>query len=99
MRQDIEKLGSFFNISPFFILLPHRMFAVTLKKNFPETSKEVMKRDMSLDSRLGDTHSNKRNISNVMIGEESFVPWIAAFSFLLQAFIYEKWPTNRWGQD
>ena len=42
MRQDIEKLGSFFNISPFFILLPHRMFAVTLKKKFPETSKEVM---------------------------------------------------------
>lgn len=36
---------------------------------------------MSLDSRLGDTHSNKRNISNVMIGEESFVPRIAAFSF------------------
>ena len=54
---------------------------------------------MSLDSRLGDTHSNKRNISNVMIGEESYVPWIAAFSFLLQAFTYEKWPTNRWGQD
>ena len=42
MREDIEKLGSFSIFLLFFILLPHRMIAVTLKKKFPETSKEVM---------------------------------------------------------